>query len=125
MRAPDSSFIPQPLDITRLFCRPGLRNTAAPRRLRGFDLPKSRLPCYIGASSPVAQQVEQAAVNRWVAGSSPARGAIRANLATVPVDADNSADRSAELETARVTAKKPKFWVEPAPVRAYRPQVLT
>src|SRR5690242_16257052 len=25
--------------------------------------------------SPVAQQVEQAAVNRWVAGSSPARGA--------------------------------------------------
>ena len=27
-------------------------------------------------SSPVAQSVEQAAVNRWVAGSSPARGAI-------------------------------------------------
>ena len=26
--------------------------------------------------SPVAQLVEQAAVNRWVAGSSPARGAI-------------------------------------------------
>jgi hypothetical protein len=25
--------------------------------------------------SPVAQQVEQAAVNRWVAGSNPARGA--------------------------------------------------
>src|SRR5262249_4144047 len=32
-------------------------------------------PSYIRASSPVAQQVEQAAVNRWVAGSSPARGA--------------------------------------------------
>lgn len=27
------------------------------------------------AHSPVAQLVEQAAVNRWVAGSSPARGA--------------------------------------------------
>ena len=27
--------------------------------------------------SPVAQSVEQAAVNRWVAGSSPARGAIK------------------------------------------------
>lgn len=26
-------------------------------------------------NSPVAQLVEQAAVNRWVAGSSPARGA--------------------------------------------------
>src|SRR4029077_14574154 len=32
-------------------------------------------PCYMPGSSPVAQQVEQAAVNRWVAGSSPARGA--------------------------------------------------
>ena len=29
----------------------------------------------VRAVSPVAQLVEQAAVNRWVAGSSPARGA--------------------------------------------------
>jgi hypothetical protein len=42
------------------------------------------LMCYEGViaidaqrhrNSPVAQSVEQAAVNRWVAGSSPARGA--------------------------------------------------
>jgi hypothetical protein len=35
--------------------------------------PRPRL--YPARCSPVAQSVEQAAVNRWVAGSSPARGA--------------------------------------------------
>lgn len=42
-------------------------NGIAPRRKRGRECP---------VWSPVAQLVEQAAVNRWVAGSSPARGAI-------------------------------------------------
>ena len=32
------------------------------------------------SSSPVAQSVEQAAVNRWVAGSSPARGANKSHI---------------------------------------------
>ena len=44
-----------------------------------FVLCKVAGPCYTPKAarrrSPVAQQVEQAAVNRWVAGSNPARGA--------------------------------------------------
>jgi hypothetical protein len=37
--------------------------------------------------SPVAQLVEQAAVNRWVAGSSPARGAkFSKHLAKIETD---------------------------------------
>ena len=39
--------------------------------------PQPRL--YATRCSPVAQSVEQAAVNRWVAGSSPARGANENN----------------------------------------------
>src|SRR5262245_24044741 len=39
-----------------------------------YDAASLRFICAL--CSPVAQQVEQAAVNRWVAGSNPARGAI-------------------------------------------------
>jgi hypothetical protein len=38
-----------------------------------YDAAYLRFICAL--CSPVAQQVEQAAVNRWVAGSNPARGA--------------------------------------------------
>ncbi len=64
-------------------CSPGLlaeqpRQFAAPTAAavsERFALGKAPRHCYTTVRSPVAQSVEQAAVNRWVAGSSPARGA--------------------------------------------------
>ena len=48
-------------------------------KMEGRDLPRSWPPIIIRipTHSSVAQSVEQAAVNRWVVGSSPTRGAFR------------------------------------------------
>ena len=57
-----------------------------------------------GYRSPVAQLVEQAAVNRWVAGSSPARGAIFFGLcraASVKGTADAKAKRGRRVDAER------------------------
>ena len=61
----------------------------AARERRASIFPNRARLVNIRGSSPVAQQVEQAAVNRWVAGSSPARGAtqnqrLRQYLANAP-----------------------------------------
>ena len=53
----------------------GWRCKALERALPFCYLPNAPL-AITALCSPVAQLVEQAAVNRWVAGSSPARGAI-------------------------------------------------
>ena len=63
------------------------------------------------SQSPVAQSVEQAAVNRWVAGSSPARGANPFQLLCAPsqsaaASAPRALPRSANHATKPLGKKK-------------------
>lgn len=76
IRRPDGGPMHRVKKCSAELAQPILKQPARPANIRCSDTPSRFWRIHVVSQSPVAQLVEQAAVNRPVAGSSPAGGAF-------------------------------------------------